>query len=601
MSFLGRVRAAFQRTNDNPSARNAVNGGAFGRTRDISAGGGPNIWPVHPDVQREIQKGPHLNMKVVVRGMRGTGKSTIVSRLCGYAPPEKYTPSPEISAGTIFYRSHAGSAKRGHSGGAKVELWDVVDEGFRATSRANATPAFAVADARSIDVYRNCHVAAFVIDRTRRETLDYALREAHHVPPTTCVLFILNFHDAPKEAHVVVSDEVDVACRNLRRTTTPMILAASAGRPPPENYSISATWVDVSATTGYGMDLLRNVFEIPYVFLSVLTLESQIYSYFQFVEQHQSWLFFEMAKRKQNESPAEKNMAALSADGSLPGAVTGIVHENCKESSLLSLNIECGGKTHECVEEDENGIAKDFFDGLDEDDTEGGDVVGPGNASSGRGGGWRENVRAGTFTDVTPPSLFVPSQSPAAFPPSSPPSPTLPPPAIVDDTLTLLGGNQHGFASDVLDVGEDQRLDDAFFESGESEREKVPVNSLALPVENSDGDDDDAPIRADAPPAARVDTPLALSGATSVSRDTSFIQADIDLLVRQMQTALGAASAGGKRASHSHRGEPRSRDPQREKRRARRSNGYHQLDDAKRSTAVDDNNTDDGTFETIRE
>ncbi|KAG8343944.1 putative small G protein [Trypanosoma vivax] len=306
MSFLNTVKATFgywqkPTLSDGVRVVQSEPSQPRGQVSRFSVASRPHIWPIHPEVQREIQAGAHLNMKAVVRGMRCTGKSTVVSRLCGHTVGYEYIPSCEMTAGTFFYRGRTSAVTTINCIGAKVELWDVAD-----TSGSPSASAVGPAVSNA-GVYCNCHLAAFVIDRTRRETFDYAMREVHHVPITTCILFILNFHDAPLETHVVSEEELDMVCRTVRRTTSPSFALACAGGVPPRSLSAPAMWVSISAATGYGVDLLRDAFEVPYLFLNVLTYESKLLVCFRAMDQHHSQLLSEQVRALQAEREKQRS------------------------------------------------------------------------------------------------------------------------------------------------------------------------------------------------------------------------------------------------------------------------------------------------------
>ena len=61
-------------------------------------------------------------LRVLIRGVRGVGKTTLSKRLKGGSFISQYMPSPEIN--TFHINWQIGEEK------AKIEVWDVVDEGF---------------------------------------------------------------------------------------------------------------------------------------------------------------------------------------------------------------------------------------------------------------------------------------------------------------------------------------------------------------------------------------------------------------------------------------------------------------------------------------
>ena len=70
-------------------------------------------------------KGADFNLKLVIRGERGSGKSALLRRLQGQGFSKQYVPTGEIQSGTISW-----SYKHDEAACVKVEVWDVVDKGF---------------------------------------------------------------------------------------------------------------------------------------------------------------------------------------------------------------------------------------------------------------------------------------------------------------------------------------------------------------------------------------------------------------------------------------------------------------------------------------
>jgi len=62
------------------------------------------------------------NMKVLLRGERGTGKSLLWRRFQGQPYSVSYTPTAQIQSGSIQWNSHSSGCDR-----VRVEVWDVVD------------------------------------------------------------------------------------------------------------------------------------------------------------------------------------------------------------------------------------------------------------------------------------------------------------------------------------------------------------------------------------------------------------------------------------------------------------------------------------------
>eukprot|EP00754_Rhynchopus_humris_P010163 Rhum_TRINITY_DN14121_c46_g1::Rhum_TRINITY_DN14121_c46_g1_i1::g.71526::m.71526 len=100
---------------------------------------GTGIEVMESALQDELRRGVRYNMKIVVRGDRGCGKSMLLQRLQGKPFDAAYEKTPQLHAATIHWRSRASHAQQAADGEyntetVKVEVWDVVDLGF-------ATPA----------------------------------------------------------------------------------------------------------------------------------------------------------------------------------------------------------------------------------------------------------------------------------------------------------------------------------------------------------------------------------------------------------------------------------------------------------------------------
>ncbi|CCW63252.1 unnamed protein product [Phytomonas sp. EM1] len=249
------------------------------------------IWPLSSAVRKEIEKGTVSNMRVVLRGMRRVGKSTLLARLGGHPLPSIYKASMEITATTLRF---LGEGYASHEG-TRVDVWDVVDSGessvgvipFIPDSQRNKDQLELclkmvpnVCDARNIDVYCGCHLTIFLIDCTRPITLDYAVQEAEHVPYNCCIVFALNFMDVPLEEHKIDLDDVTAACKQLRRTTTSFISQIVQCGPPPLSFSVPALAVPISAKTGAGISSLLECFNAPNELLRIVALEQRLQKWY---------------------------------------------------------------------------------------------------------------------------------------------------------------------------------------------------------------------------------------------------------------------------------------------------------------------------------
>ncbi|CAM9220849.1 unnamed protein product [Ectocarpus sp. 8 AP-2014] len=184
--------------------------------------------------------GAQYNMKVVIRGERGVGKSTLWRRLQALPYEEKYTPTPEIQTTTINNWVYRGSRDV-----VKVEVWDVVDKGLAQGGKgrvpegedledvvAGLPPdhgsaggggrSLAVLDAGVVNVYQGASAIIFMVDPYRPETLDKAKKGLAEAPVDLPTVVLLNFRDKLEE------DAVAKASQKSGTSTTPASAAAAA-------------------------------------------------------------------------------------------------------------------------------------------------------------------------------------------------------------------------------------------------------------------------------------------------------------------------------------------------------------------------------------
>ncbi|CAM9600102.1 unnamed protein product, partial [Ectocarpus sp. 4 AP-2014] len=218
--------------------------------------------------------GAQYNMKVVIRGERGVGKSTLWRRLQGLPYEEKYTPTPEIQTTTINNWVYRGSRDV-----VKVEVWDVVDKGLAQGGKgrvpegedledvvAGLPPdhgsaggggrSLAVLDAGVVNVYQGASAIIFMVDPYRPETLDKAKKGLAEAPVDLPTVVLLNFRDKLEEDAVAKASQksgisttpASAAAAAVASTQSPTASAAEAAAdPPPGDGDASAT---VGASSG---------------------------------------------------------------------------------------------------------------------------------------------------------------------------------------------------------------------------------------------------------------------------------------------------------------------------------------------------------------
>nr|CDS25987.1 GTP binding protein Parf [Hymenolepis microstoma] len=158
-----------------------------------------------PDLQEKLSSGVKYNLKVVIRGERKTGKSSLLSRLTGESFSSNYTPTDEIKVACILWNYQPTNTP------VKIDVWDVVDKGrqrevkhgnisngyiSKLTKRNQTATAMASLDSSFIDVYKGANCVILIFDLTNKVTFEYVRRELPRVPYSVPVLVIGNFRDA---------------------------------------------------------------------------------------------------------------------------------------------------------------------------------------------------------------------------------------------------------------------------------------------------------------------------------------------------------------------------------------------------------------------
>eukprot|EP00903_Cladosiphon_okamuranus_P008926 g8544.t1 len=197
-------------------------------------------------IRRKLHgSGAQYNMKVVIRGERGVGKSTLWRRLQGLPYEEKYTPTPEIQTTTINNWVYRGSQDV-----VKVEVWDVVDKGLAQGGVARVPEgedledavaglppdsgpggggrSLAVLDAGVVNVYQGANAIIFMVDPYRPETLDKVEKSLAEAPVNLPTVVLLNFRDKLEEDAVAKASQQTGARRMTPWTEPPAAAAAAA-------------------------------------------------------------------------------------------------------------------------------------------------------------------------------------------------------------------------------------------------------------------------------------------------------------------------------------------------------------------------------------
>ncbi|RVE68664.1 hypothetical protein OJAV_G00093970 [Oryzias javanicus] len=236
------------------------------REKAIPAG----LQSMNQSLQRRFAKGVQYNMKIVIRGDRNTGKSTLWHRLQGKKFVEEYIPTQEIQVTSIHWNYKTTDDV------VKVEVWDVVDKGqkhplpegvgkgkrrgdnLKLENEPQESDEVAL-DAEFLDVYKNCNGVIMMFDITKQWTFSYIMRELPKVP-THVPVCVLGNHRDMGEHRVILPDDI----RDL---------ISSLNRPMGSSY---IHYAESSMRNGFGLKYLHRFFNIPFLQLQRETLLRQL-------------------------------------------------------------------------------------------------------------------------------------------------------------------------------------------------------------------------------------------------------------------------------------------------------------------------------------
>ena len=162
-------------------------------------------------VRSRFVKGLQYNMKIVLRGERYTGKTSLFKRFQGSGFLRTYIPSPEIQTTMINWNM------KNCPDNVRVEVWDVVDKGIvveqskdksiklqninnisKKTIEKAGGPGkhqFGALDSSVLDVYTGCHTAIFIINPFDIKSYEYVQSNHQDVPRGTAILILQSFRD----------------------------------------------------------------------------------------------------------------------------------------------------------------------------------------------------------------------------------------------------------------------------------------------------------------------------------------------------------------------------------------------------------------------
>ncbi|XP_062929969.1 rab-like protein 6 isoform X2 [Mobula hypostoma] len=238
-----------------------------GKDRAIPVG----LQSMNQSLQRRFAKGVQYNMKILIRGDRNTGKTTLWHRLQGKKFVEQYIPTQEIQVTSIHW------SYKTTDDIVKVEVWDIVDkggavpstgtlgksrrkgDGLKLENDPQETDAEMALDAEFLDVYKNCNGVIMMFDITKQWTFSYIMKELPKVPDHIPVCVLGNHRDMG-EHRVILPDDVKEFIYGINRL-------------PRSSY---IRYAESSMKNGFGLKYLHKFFNIPFLQLQRETLLRQL-------------------------------------------------------------------------------------------------------------------------------------------------------------------------------------------------------------------------------------------------------------------------------------------------------------------------------------
>ncbi|KAI9983996.1 hypothetical protein PInf_005286 [Phytophthora infestans] len=257
-------------------------------------------------IRRRVRGGITYNMKLLVRGAKGTGKTSLFQRLKGEPIPETHQSTPQLQSATIKW-----SFRQNLEENVKCEVWDVVDKGFvsveteegaeegstrpqnastgvsnehgglqsggslsaeasaaaaaAAAAMQNGTHSVAIVDASTVDVYHEAHSVIFLLDITKWDTLEYVKQQLDSVPVHIPTLVLGNFRDQGAQRKIFKEDIQE-------------LLYGSRDRPQSQQWRRPSEllYFECSLLNCYGLKSLHQYFGIPFLQLKLATIRQQM-------------------------------------------------------------------------------------------------------------------------------------------------------------------------------------------------------------------------------------------------------------------------------------------------------------------------------------
>ncbi|GBG27331.1 Rab-like protein 6 [Hondaea fermentalgiana] len=273
-----------------------------------SGEGSPAFSKLDPRLQARLRQGVNCNVKILLRGARRSGKTTLLLRLRGKSPQSfvDYHPTPEISVGHVHWRNRISEEI------VKLEAWDVVDIALtdpngaseeelaeiareRASNLDEDAPAaladahfqmlrrrpssgatkIVPLDARQVDVYRDADGIVVLYNPLKRSSWQEALEIVRAAPAYLPCVVLRNFadlegqtyHSSASHDDLVTMEEAETALQEVRELDG----AGESGLGILQHFRCSLK-------DSFGLDLLYSFFSVPFLRRRRQTLADQLRS-----------------------------------------------------------------------------------------------------------------------------------------------------------------------------------------------------------------------------------------------------------------------------------------------------------------------------------
>ena len=198
-------------------------------------------------LQRQGNAKSTYNMKVVICGDRQTGKSALFHRLEGGGFIKEHRTTQQIQCAHVLWPYKSSDEM------VNLEIWDVVDKAVIPSNIAedgsismNVSKHLLPADATTIDVFKGVHAVIFMVDPTRKWTLDYVQKHIASIPNGIDCVILFGKKDLSR----------------LWTLTQGEIEEFMAKQPK------NIRHIQVSLADCYGMKELHSFFNVPFIFFN---------------------------------------------------------------------------------------------------------------------------------------------------------------------------------------------------------------------------------------------------------------------------------------------------------------------------------------------